>query len=102
MYCEQQASRQTWKSSKSKNSNLKEIQMSAVVRICASCSGLFTPDQDEHNTLPVRGKSMVNIFYICDECIAREEDEPQLFELVNKNAVASAPHTPTAWTMTTT
>jgi hypothetical protein len=70
--------------------------MSAVVRICTSCSGLFIPDQDEHNTLPVRGKSMVNIFYICDECIAREEDEPQLFELVNESALAGAANTPRA------
>jgi hypothetical protein len=67
--------------------------MSAVQQICVSCGKLFTPRNAE-NTICLTGKHMISEFYECDECIGKAE-----YELpTNENAVASAPHTPTAWT----
>ncbi len=67
--------------------------MSAVTRICASCGDLFRLDDAEVNTIIVRGKSMVAEFDICDQCGADGYEPP-----TNKNAVAGAINTSTAWT----
>ncbi len=67
--------------------------MSAVTKICASCGDLFRLDDAEVNTIIVRGKSMVAEFDICDQCGADGYELP-----TNKNAVAGATNTSTAWT----
>ncbi len=67
--------------------------MSAVQKICAACGGLFTIEDEERSSIVVFGKSMIGKFTICDQCAANNYELP-----TNKNTVASAPHTPTAWT----
>jgi hypothetical protein len=67
--------------------------MSAVARICVSCSKLFTPASTE-NTICIVGRSMLDEFYECDECISKAE-----YELpTNENALAGAVNTPRART----
>jgi hypothetical protein len=67
--------------------------MAAVTKICASCGDLFTLDDAETNTIIVVGKSMIGKFEICDQCGTNDYELP-----INKNAVAGATNTPTAWT----
>jgi hypothetical protein len=62
--------------------------MTAVQKICVSCGKLFTP-RSADNTICIVGKSMLDEFYECDECISRAE-----YELpTNENALASASNT---------